>query len=101
MSSEDVPEPVEARPWTAEDGPWPAVTVYPAADRPALWVWSAGRWRRGEVYARQIWRPSARWPQGRLVYQVSVDLRGDALVRLALYEWPQPGLRVEPGESET
>ncbi|MFZ4240869.1 hypothetical protein ACOZGD_37615 [Streptomyces murinus] len=94
MSEEDIPEPVQARPWRPQDGPWPKVTVYPATKRPVVQVWSGGQWHRGEVHARQTWRPSRAWPRGRLVYQVSADLTGDFRGRRLLsYEWPQPGLR--------
>jgi hypothetical protein len=37
------------------------------------------------------------WADGRVFYQVSVDLRGDTTVTAVLYEWPQPGLRVAHG----
>ncbi|MFD5583636.1 hypothetical protein ACFWII_07510 [Streptomyces sp. NPDC127063] len=44
--------------------------------------------------------PSARlghgrqdWPDGRVSYQVHVDLYGDTRVSVRMYQWPQPGLR--------
>ncbi|MFB6505542.1 hypothetical protein ACFC07_22375 [Streptomyces sp. NPDC056099] len=88
MSSETIPEPVEARPWRPEDGPEPKVTTWPNRDRPALSVWSHGKWRFAPVMARQD------WSDGRVFYQVSVDLRGDTMVVARMYQWPQPGLRV-------
>ncbi|MGW3628021.1 hypothetical protein [Streptomyces sp. NPDC000880] len=89
MSS--VPEPEEARPWRPEDGPEPTVTTWPYRDRPALEVWSHGKWRYAPVLARQD------WSDGSVYYQVSVDLRGDTLVSERMYRWRQPGLRVAHG----
>ncbi|MEV0487287.1 hypothetical protein AB0I69_42645 [Streptomyces sp. NPDC050508] len=88
MSSETPPEPVEARPWRPDDGPEPKVTMWPHRSRPALAVWSHGKWRNAPVMARQD------WADGRVFYQVSVDLRGDMSVVARMYQWPQPGLRV-------
>ncbi|MGW7090026.1 hypothetical protein ACWGH2_41955 [Streptomyces sp. NPDC054871] len=88
MSSEAIPEPVEARPWRPEDGPEPDVTTWPSGSRPALSVWSRGAWRHAPVTARQV------WADGRVFYQVTVDLRGNLAVSARTYEWPQPGLRV-------
>ncbi|MFD0501681.1 hypothetical protein [Streptomyces rhizosphaericus] len=87
MSTQEIPEPVEARPWRVEDGPRPRVWVWPHGDRPALEVWSRGRWRYAPVTARQD------WADGRRFYQVEVDLRGETSVCVRLYQWPQPGLR--------
>ncbi|MBV1940829.1 hypothetical protein KUF83_30305 [Streptomyces sp. BV286] len=89
MSSEAIPEPVEARPWRADDGPMPRVTTWPERGCPALGVWSHEAWRYARVMGRQD------WADGRVFYQVSVDLRGDTTVSVRLYQWPQPGLRVE------
>ncbi|MFE4425285.1 hypothetical protein [Streptomyces sp. NPDC056817] len=47
-----------------------------------------GRWRWATVRARQD------WPDGRVAYQVSVDLDGSTSVRARTYWWPHPGLRV-------
>lgn len=43
------------------------------------------------------------WADGRVFYQVSVDLRGDTTVTIRMYEWPQPGLRAvrEPRQDDT
>lgn len=68
--------------------------MYPAVGGPALAVWSEGAWRYAQVRARQDWPPSETWPNGRVIYQVTVDLLGDTTVRWMSYEWPQPGLRV-------
>ncbi|MEU4986659.1 MULTISPECIES: hypothetical protein [unclassified Streptomyces] len=87
MSVEEIPEAVPARPWRREDGPPPQVKTWPPGDRPALLVRSAGRWRYAPVKARQD------WADGRVIYQVEVDLLGDTTVTHRLYEWPQPGLR--------
>lgn len=84
-------EPVETPPWNAETGPAPVVWSWPAGDRPALKVWSMGRWRYAPVRARQD------WPDGTVVYQVSVDLDGSTSVVPRSYAWPQPGLRVAHG----
>ncbi|WP_324787060.1 hypothetical protein [Streptomyces sp. H51] len=64
--------------------------TYPRIDGPALQVWSAGKWRWAPVLARQD------WADGRVFYQVSVDLTGSTTVTIRLYEWPQPGLRAAP-----
>jgi hypothetical protein len=88
VNAAHVPEPVLARPWRPEDGPRPRVTVYPRTGAPALAVWSAGAWRYAVVRARHD------WPDGRVHYQVAVDLLGDTTVRTVTYQWPQPGLRV-------
>ncbi|MBY8868717.1 hypothetical protein [Streptomyces sennicomposti] len=82
-----IQEPEPARPWRPEDGPEPVVWTWPKGDRPALAVWSAGRWRYAPVMARQD------WPDGTVRYQVEVDLFGDTSVRSRTYQWPQPGLR--------
>ncbi|WP_326724706.1 hypothetical protein OHT59_40530 [Streptomyces sp. NBC_00243] len=88
MSSEDIPEPVEARPWRRENGPpEPVVWLWPEGDRPTLLVWSAGEWRNAPVMAEQD------WPDGSVYFQVSVDLRGDSQATVRLYRWPQSGLR--------
>ncbi|MFK0279485.1 hypothetical protein ACIQVL_03290 [Streptomyces sp. NPDC090499] len=84
---EQIPEPEPARPWRPEDGPRPEVWTWPNRDRPALEVWSAGAWRHAPVMARQ------NWPDGTVRYQVEVDLRGDTMVTINTYQWPQPGLR--------
>ena len=95
MSAEEIPKPVPARPWRREDGPEPKVTTWPPANRPALAVWSRGRWRYAPIMARQD------WPDGRVIYQVEVDLLGDTTVTARAYQWPQPGLRAvrEPARS--
>ncbi|MET7573343.1 hypothetical protein ABZT04_33335 [Streptomyces sp. NPDC005492] len=82
-----IPEPEPARPWRPEDGPPPEVWTWPNSDRPALKVWSAGAWRYAQVMARQ------NWADGTVRYQVEVDLRGDTMVTVRTYQWPQPGLR--------
>jgi hypothetical protein len=82
-----IPEPRPARPSCPEDGPPPEVWTWPYGDRPALQVWSAGVWRRAPVLARQ------NWADGSVRYQVEVDLRGDAMVTVRAYRWPQSGLR--------
>ncbi|MFF9212950.1 MULTISPECIES: hypothetical protein [unclassified Streptomyces] len=33
------------------------------------------------------------WPDGRVCYQVHVDLYGDTRVSVRMYQWLQPGLR--------
>ncbi|MFD5589336.1 hypothetical protein ACFWII_36805 [Streptomyces sp. NPDC127063] len=91
MSAEEIPEPVPARPWRPEDGPRPKVTTWAAGSEPALMVWSHGRWRYAPVMARQD------WADGRVFYQVHVDLLGDNRVSHRMYQWPQPGLRTFPG----
>ncbi|MER7497071.1 hypothetical protein ABT033_31300 [Streptomyces pharetrae] len=83
-----IPEPELARPWRPEDGPRPVVWTWPPGDRPALKVWSSGRWRYAPVMARQD------WADGTVRYQVEVDLRGDTRMSSRTYQWPQPGLRV-------
>ncbi|MFE2181395.1 hypothetical protein [Streptomyces sp. NPDC059455] len=80
-----IPEP--ARPWRPEDGPGAEVWTWPYGDRPALEVWSAGRWRYASVMARQ------NWADGSVRYQVEVALRGDTMVTVRTYQCPQPGLR--------
>ncbi|TGB03225.1 hypothetical protein [Streptomyces sp. MZ04] len=87
MSTTEIREPEQARPWRPGDGPEPTVTTWPAGDRPALRVWSHGSWRYAPVLALQ------EWADGTIVYQVSVDLRGDTAVTTCLYRWPQEGLR--------
>lgn len=82
-----IPEPQPARPWRPENGPPPEVWTWPNGDRPALKVWSAGAWRLAPVMARQ------NWADGTVRYQVEVDLRGDTMVTVRTYQWPQPGLR--------
>ncbi|MFF9171761.1 MULTISPECIES: hypothetical protein [unclassified Streptomyces] len=37
------------------------------------------------------------WADGRVFYQVHVDLLGDARVSHRTYQWPQPGLRAVHG----
>ncbi|MFF3327775.1 hypothetical protein [Streptomyces sp. NPDC002889] len=37
------------------------------------------------------------WADGRVVYQVAVDLEGTTKVTARLYAWPQPGLRIAHG----
>ncbi|MFF3248946.1 hypothetical protein ACFYWY_35665 [Streptomyces sp. NPDC002870] len=86
--SDSVPEPVEARPWVPDDGPPPHVWTWPRTDPPALLVRSRGRWHWATVTARQD------YADGRVVYQVVVDLDGFTSVITRLYAWPQPGLRV-------
>ncbi|MET8696886.1 hypothetical protein ABZV65_30600 [Streptomyces bauhiniae] len=94
-STEPIPEPEPSRPWRPEDGPAPVVWAWPAGGRPALGVWSAGRWRYAPVRARQ------EWADGTVRYQVEVDLLGDTTTTIQLYRWPQPGLRrVHPGTGE-
>ncbi|RZU28251.1 hypothetical protein EV284_6417 [Streptomyces sp. BK022] len=90
-STEPVPEPEPSRPWRPDDGPAPEVWAWPAGDRPALGVWSAGRWRYAPVLAKQ------EWPDGTIRYQVEVDLLGDTTITVRLYQWPQPGLRMAHG----
>lgn len=87
-SVSEIEEPQPARPWRPEDGPRPQVWTWPNNARPALAVWSAGRWRYASVRARQV------WGDGSVYYQVLVDLHGDTRVTTRLYRWPQPGLRV-------
>ncbi|OEJ21071.1 hypothetical protein BGK67_34830 (plasmid) [Streptomyces subrutilus] len=88
-------EPVESRPWRPEDGPAPKVWSWPAGDRPALRVWSCGAWRYAAVMARHD------YPDGRVIYQVAVDLDGSTTVVPRAYEWPQPALRLaHPSQSE-
>ncbi|MFF7176827.1 hypothetical protein [Streptomyces pseudovenezuelae] len=84
----DKTEPVRARPWRAEDGAPPVVWTWPYRDSPALWVWSAGRWRWATVAARQD------WADGRTAYQVVFDPVGDTTSTHRTYWWPHPGLRV-------
>lgn len=48
--SEGIPEPVENQPWRQEDGPPPRVWCWPSSHRPALEVWSHGRWRYAPVF---------------------------------------------------
>lgn len=79
--------PEQARPWRPEDGPRPGVWTWPNGERPSLKVWSAGAWRTARVMARQ------NWADGSVRYQVEVDLRGDTMVTIRTYQWPQPGLR--------
>jgi hypothetical protein len=86
--TDSVPDPVEARPWRPDDGPPPHVWTWPRTDPPALLVRRLGRWRWGTVTARQD------HADGRVVYQVAVDLDGSTSVTTRLYAWPQPGLRV-------
>jgi hypothetical protein len=87
-TSDSIPEPEPARPWRREDGPEPKVTTYPQVGDPVLWVWSHGAWRWAPVTARQD------WADGRVIYQVSVDLDGTTSVTHRNYPWPQPGLRI-------
>ncbi|MEU2395094.1 hypothetical protein [Streptomyces sp. NPDC007369] len=88
-TTEPLTEPIETRPYRAgEDGPAPRVWAWPPGDRPALFVWSAGAWRYAPVMSRQD------WSDGRVIYQVAVDLDGSTSVVSRRYEWPQPGLRV-------
>jgi hypothetical protein len=84
----EIPDAVPARPWRQEDGPRPEVWTWPRTDRPALQVMSGGQWRNAPVVARQT------WADGSTRYQVEVDLHGDTTVRVLMYQWPQPGLRV-------
>lgn len=86
-----IPEPEPSRPWRTEDGPPPKVWTWPNDDRPALRVWSAGRWRYAPVLARQD------WADGTVRYQVEVDLRGTTSITSCTYVWPQEGLRVAHG----
>ncbi|MGW1157746.1 hypothetical protein ACWD48_05870 [Streptomyces sp. NPDC002519] len=86
--SSSIPEPVQARPWRRDDGPEPKVTVYPRVGGPVLEVFSHGAWRWAPVAARQD------WADGRVIYQVSVDLAGTTLITRRSYQWPQPGLRI-------
>ncbi|MFD4933365.1 hypothetical protein [Streptomyces virginiae] len=79
-------EPVESRPWNGH-GQEPTVWTWPAGDRPALYVWSLNQWRYARVHARQD------WPDGKIVYQVAVDLDGSTTTVSRSYPWPQPGLR--------
>ncbi|MER6392797.1 hypothetical protein ABT236_30580 [Streptomyces sp. NPDC001523] len=88
MSETEPVEPVALRPWSPVDGPVPRVWTWPAGDRPALAVWSCGAWRFAPVTSRHD------YADGRVVYQVAIDLDGSTSVRSRLYEWPQPGLRV-------
>lgn len=37
------------------------------------------------------------WADGRVFYQVHVDLLGDTRVSARMYQWPQPGLRAVRG----
>ncbi|MFE9437024.1 hypothetical protein [Streptomyces sp. NPDC006640] len=88
-----IEEPTESRPWRTEDGPQPEVWTWPNVDCPALYVWASGAWRYGRVQARQ------NYADGRVVYLVEADLRGDTTVTVHRYAWPQPGLRVAHGSS--
>lgn len=88
MSMAELTEPAESRPWRPEDGAASRVWTWPAGDRPALFVWSCGKWRYAPVMARQD------RADGRTVYQVAVDLDGSTSVVSRSYAWPQPGLRV-------
>jgi hypothetical protein len=89
----EIPEPEPSRPWREEDGPQPEVWAWPAGARPALKVWSAGKWRYAPVEARQ------NWADGSVRYQVEVDLQGDTEITFHLYRWPQPGLRMCHGSA--
>ncbi|MFC9280895.1 hypothetical protein [Streptomyces collinus] len=82
-----IPEPEPARPWRPEDGAPPEVWTWPSGDRPALEVFSAGKWRYAPVMARQ------NWADGSVRYQVEVDLQGTRSITARTYQWPQPGLR--------
>lgn len=84
-------EPTAARPWRPEDGPRPVVWTWPSGGRPALRVWSAGKWRYAPVRQRQD------WADGSVRYQVEVDLHGTTSVTTRTYVWPHPGLRVAHG----
>ncbi|MFD8477259.1 hypothetical protein ACFV2E_35260 [Streptomyces globisporus] len=84
--SDFILESVGRRPWREADGPPPVVRCWPPAHRPALYVWSHGRWRYAPVHARQT------YADGTVAYQVTVDLAGDTTVTWRLYGWPQPGL---------
>ncbi|MFF8432818.1 hypothetical protein [Streptomyces bacillaris] len=87
--AESIPEPVERRPWRKSDGPEPTVWCWPNAHRPALYVWSRGKWRYGSVMARHD------YADGAVAYQVAVNLGiKDMGVTARTYGWPQPGLRV-------
>lgn len=88
-TADDIPEPTPARPWSPADGAQPRVMTWPTGNRPALRVWSAGKWRYAPVRARQD------WADGRTFYQVEIDRLGDTHVTTVLYEWPHPGLRVD------
>lgn len=79
---------MEARPGQRGDWPEPVVWLWPRVGRPALWVWSHGAWRWAPVVARQD------WPDGRVAYQVEVDLTGSTSVTCRTYWWPHEGLRV-------
>lgn len=91
MSEHEITEPPQARPWRPSDGPEPTVATWPPGRRPALWVWAGGSWRHGSVQSRQ------EWADGRVFYQVAVDLRGDTAVTTRLYQWPHEGLRTAHG----
>ncbi|MEN8654361.1 hypothetical protein ABCR94_28135 [Streptomyces sp. 21So2-11] len=89
-----IPEPEQARPWHPHrDGPWPEVWTWPHGARPALSVWSAGKWRPARVMARQ------NWANGAVYYQVEVDPLGDSQIYIRTYRWPQPGLRAAYGSN--
>ncbi|MFF2538755.1 hypothetical protein [Streptomyces cyaneofuscatus] len=77
--SESVPESVERHPWRGTQGPEPTVQCWPPGRRPALHVWSHGRWRYAPVHARQT------YTDGTVAYQVTVDLAGDTTVTYRLY----------------
>ncbi|MEY9988526.1 hypothetical protein ABIE67_000558 [Streptomyces sp. V4I8] len=74
-------------PWRPEDGPPPEAWTWPYGDRPALEVWSAGKWRCAPVMTRQ------NCADGSVRYQVEADLHGTTSVTSHTYRWPQPGLR--------
>ncbi|MEU3760973.1 MULTISPECIES: hypothetical protein [Streptomyces] len=62
--------------------------TWPLADPPVLWLRSRGRWRWATVRARQ------NWADGRVAYQVLVDLDGSAAMVTRAYWWPQQALWV-------
>ncbi|MET8405918.1 hypothetical protein [Streptomyces sp900116325] len=88
--SEKIPEPTEHTPWHPEDGPSPKVWCWPRTDRPALYVWSHGKWRYAPVQARQD------WADGRTVYQVDVDLAGTLSVNTRSYASAWRSRRMHP-----
>ncbi len=74
------------RPWSGQ-GPEPTVWCWPYGKEPVMRVFAAGQWQQATVRARQD------WPDGRIVYQLTGDLRGTGGIHMSTYQWPQPGLR--------
>ncbi|AWI32629.1 hypothetical protein [Streptomyces tirandamycinicus] len=86
-------EPEQAPPWRPEDGPAPTVWLWPAGNRPGLFVLVNGRWRYAVVQARHD------YPDGRVSYQVEVDVHGSTSITSRSYWWPQEGLKAAHGST--